>query len=86
MNLLDELDSFISKEYGITLTEYRYVNLGGKYVYVEGHGGIKVLSESEISFVVKKHVISIKGEDLIIKYFDKTTAIVQGRIVQVFVL
>ena len=85
MNLLDELDSFVSKEYGITFNEYRYVNLGGKFVYVEGHNGIKLLADNEISFYLKKQSLQIKGEMLIVKYFDKNTAIVQGRIVQVSV-
>jgi len=86
MNLLDELDSFVSKECGVSLTEYRYVNIGGKFVYIEGHCGVLKVGDKEMSFKLKKNCINIKGEELMIKYFDKSTAVVKGRIVQVLVL
>ena len=86
MNLLEELDNTISKEFGMTLTEYRYVNVGGKFLYIEGHTGIDILGEKEIKFNLKKKKLSIKGENLIIKYFDTSTAIIQGKIIQVTTL
>lgn len=86
MNFLEEIDNYVSKEYGITFNEYRYVNLGGKVLYIEGHTGINILNDKEMSFKIKKKILTIKGEELIVKYFDKSTAIVEGRIIQVEVL
>ena len=86
MNFLDDINNYITKEYGLGVADYRYVNISGKYVYVEGHSGISVLTDKEISFKIKKKIIKISGSDLIIKYFDISTAIVQGQIVNVVVL
>ena len=86
MNFLEEIDNYVSKEYGITFNEYRYVNLGGKVLYIEGHTGINIFNDKEMSFKIKKKILTIKGEELIVKYFDKSTAIVEGRIIQVEVL
>ena len=84
--LLDELDNYITRELGVTLKEYRYINIGGKMVYVEGQSGIVGLSKEEISFRVHKKVCTIKGSDLYIKYYDNGTALVCGSIVSVVVL
>ena len=84
--LLDELDNFVTHELGITLKEYRYINIGGKMVYVEGQKGILGLNKEEISFRVHKKTCTIKGSDLYIKYYDNCTALVCGSIVSVVVL
>ncbi len=84
--LLDELDNYITQELGITLKEYRYINIGGKMVYVEGQNGILNLTRDEISFKFRKKTCTIKGSDLYIKYYDNSTAVVCGSIVSVAVL
>ena len=84
--LLDELDSFVTKELGVTLKEYRYINIGGKMVYIEGQNGILTLNKEEICFKVRKKTCTIKGSDLYIKYYDNCTALVCGSIVSVVVL
>lgn len=84
--LLDELDNYVTKELGVTLKEYKYINVGGKAVYLEGQKGIVTLSKEEISFKVHKKVCTIKGSDLYIKYYDNSTALVCGSIVSVVVL
>lgn len=86
MGLLDEIDNYATRELGITFNEYRLINIGGKLLYVEGHTGINVLGEKEISLHLKKRLLTIKGEGLSIKYFDKKTAYIVGRIVEVVVL
>lgn len=86
MNLLDEIDSYVAKEYGITFKDYRLVNISGKVLYIEGHTGINILGQNEMSFRLKKKLLTIKGENLTVKYFDNSTAIVLGRIVQVEVI
>lgn len=84
--LIDELDSFITNELGITLKEYKYTNIGGKAVYIEGQKGIANLTKDEISFKLHKKICTIKGTDLYIKYYDTTTALVCGSIISVVVL
>jgi len=86
MNFIEEICSHIEKEYGVTVQDYRLINLAGKYIYVEGHSGIKSLSEEEISLNLKKKILIIKGEKLLVKYFDNNTIIVEGSIVQTTVL
>ena len=84
--LLNELDNYITQELGITLKEYRYINIGGKMVYIEGQGGILNLSNEEISFKLRKKTCTVKGCDLYVKYYDNSTALVCGSIVSVVVL
>ena len=84
--ILDELDNYITQELGVTLKEYRYINIGGKLVYIEGQKGINTLSKEEISFKVNKKVCLIRGSDLYIKYYDNSTAVVCGSIISVVVL
>ena len=84
--MFDKLDSYITEELNITLKEYKYVNIGGKIVYVEGQSGILSLSKEEISLKVSNKVCTIKGTDLYIKYYDNSTALVCGSVVSVVVL
>ena len=60
MNLLDEIDSYVAKEYGITFNDYRLVNISGKVLYIEGHTGINILGQNEMSFRLKKKMLTIK--------------------------
>lgn len=86
MNFLEEIDNYIKKEIGSSVSDYRYVNIGGQYLYLEGHSGIILLSDKEMVFALKKKKIDIKGENLSIKYFDYSTVILQGEIIQIQVL
>lgn len=86
MNFLEEIKKLICSDDLLLTNDYRYVNIDGKYVYIEGIVGIKNLSEKEIMFILKKKTITILGEDLFIKYFDNSTATIQGRIISVTVL
>lgn len=80
MNFLDEFDSLVTKELGMTFMEYRFINIGGKFFYVEGHNGINILTKKEISFKIKKKTLSVYGDEMIIKYYDNSTAIIEGKI------
>lgn len=84
--ILDKLDDYITQELGVTLKEYKYINIGGKMVYVEGQSGILNLTREEVSLKVRKKVCTIKGSDLYIKYYDNCTALICGSIVSVVVL
>lgn len=84
--MLDKLDSYITEELNITLKEYRYINVGGKALYVEGQSGIISLSAEQIELKLGKRVCTIKGTDLHIKYYDNSTALVVGKVISVVVL
>jgi sporulation protein YqfC len=84
--LFDDFDTYITQELGITLKEYRYINIGGKMVYIEGQNGILNLTKEEISFRVRKKTCTIKGTDLYIKYYDNSTAVVCGCVISVVVI
>lgn len=86
MNFLEEIKKLVCTGDTLLTNDYRYVNMDGKYVYIEGIVGIKNLSEKEIMFNLKKKTIAVLGEDLFIKYFDNSTATIQGRIISVTVL
>ena len=83
---MEELDNYVTKELGVTLKEYRYTNIGGKMLYIEGQKGLINLSKEEISFKLKNKTFTVKGSDLYIKYYDNNTAIVYGSIISVVVL
>ena len=86
MNFLEDITNFICKDETLIATEYRCVNIDGKYLYIEGIIGIKTLSEKEIEFNLKKKTIKVIGNDMFIKYFDNSTAVISGRIIQTIVL
>lgn len=86
MSLFGEIEKLVNNEFNITLNNYRYINIDGKYVYLEGHKGILHLSDEEISFKLKKKTLSIKGYDLKIKILDNTTSVVEGNVLEVNVL
>lgn len=84
--MFDKLDSYITEELNITLKEYRYINIGGKALYVEGQSGIIALSAEQIELKLGKRTCTIKGTDLYIKYYDNSTALILGKIISVVVL
>lgn len=86
MSLFGEIEKLVNNEFNITLNNYRYINIDGKYVYLEGHKGILHLSDEEISFKLKKKTLNIKGYNLKIKILDNTTSVVEGNVLQVNVL
>lgn len=59
---------------------YRVINLGGTSVYVEGIKSIINLSETEIMLQVKGRAIAVAGNNLKIRYLDKTTCVIEGKI------
>lgn len=86
MNFLEEITKLICKDDTLVVSEYRYINIDGKYLYIEGIIGIKSLGEKEIEFKFKKKSIKVVGDDMKIKYFDNSTVIIEGRIIQTVVM
>jgi len=86
MNFLEDITKLIGEDDLLLTFDYRVVNINGKYLYLEGIVGILNLSEKEIEFKLKKKSIKVIGEDMQIKYFDNSTAVIYGRIIQTIVL
>ena len=66
---------------GISLDNigYRYVNLGGRAVFVMGYNEILQFNNDWIILgLSKKRKIHIKGVDLSIKEMDKTSLLISG--------
>ena len=62
---------------------YRYINIGGKSLYVEGIKSVVEFGESKMQFQLKKCVLEVVGQNLKVKYLDKTTAVIIGEIFSV---
>lgn len=84
MNMLDEVEKFLT-DAQISLN-YRTINLGGKFLYVEGIKNIICLGAEEMQFQLKKQALKIKGTALKVKYLDTNTCVVEGEIKQVEVV
>lgn len=59
---------------------YRYINFGGNGIYVEGIKGVFEIEKDVVSFLLKKDRIIINGENLKVKYLDKSTCVITGKI------
>ncbi len=63
-----------------TSFDYRVVNLGGKSVYIEGIKSVVRLEKNEMIFQLKNCPLCVVGKDLKVKYLDKTTCVIVGKI------
>lgn len=79
--MLDEIDKFMTKT--DTSINFRTINLGGRCLYIEGIKSVISFGLDEMMFQMKKFVLLVKGEDLKIKYLDKNTCVIEGKIVSV---
>lgn len=63
---------------------FRYLNLGGKVVYIIGFKNILKFSSGEISFKINNStIIAVKGNNLYIKEMDSNSAMVCGEITSI---
>ncbi|MBE7076890.1 MAG: hypothetical protein E7374_03240 [Clostridiales bacterium] len=81
MSMMSEIESLMT-EVGAS-SSYRIVNVGGKSLYVEGIKNLVDLKSEQIQFGLKNHLLTIVGNNLKIKYLDKTTAVIDGEIKEV---
>ena len=63
-----------------TSANYRIINLGGSSLYIEGIKLVVCLGENEMQFQLKKCLLVVIGENLKVKYLDKTTCVIIGQI------
>ena len=84
MSLFDEIEKFMQT--GDASINYRYVNIGGKSVYIEGIKFVNKLDKTCMIFKLKTCSIKVEGSELVLKYLDKSTCVITGEIVSVVCL
>lgn len=80
-NFLEEIKENLKDSTG--LDSFNLINLSGKLLYVEGHLGLVTLSKEIISFKVKKAIIVVEGENLILAELSNNTIKICGKIKKV---
>lgn len=79
INLVSELLERVSL--GSEEIGYRYLNLGGKVLYLIGFKSVVKFSSEEITFKINNAtMIAVKGVGLYIKEMDATSAMICGEI------
>lgn len=73
----------IGLEESSVLDGFRLVNFSNRAVYLEGFIKIVTFENTNISFKMKKGILKINGEDLVIKNLNTNTVLVCGNIGQV---
>lgn len=78
MGMLDEIEKLMA---GVGASaNYRLVNLGGKFLYIEGLKSVVSFGSDEMQFQLKKCLLVVVGNNLKVKYLDKTTCVLEGEI------
>ncbi len=80
-NFLEEIKENLKDSAG--LDNFNLINLSGKLLYVEGHLGLVTLSKEIISFKVKKAIVIVEGENLILSELSDNTIKICGAIKKV---
>lgn len=83
MSLMQEIEKLM-QSVGSSYS-YRIINLGGNSVYIEGIKSVVSFGESEMQFQLKKSLLVVAGQELKVKYLDKTTCVIIGKIFSVVV-
>ena len=78
MNMLCEIEKLMGQA-GASIN-YRIINLGGTSLYVEGIKSVVSFGEKEMQFQLKKCLLVVAGNELKVKYLDKTTCVIVGSI------
>lgn len=85
MSMISEIEKFMSNEIN-TSTNYRIINIGGNFLYIEGIKSVVSFGEDEMLFDIKKKGLKVQGSALKIKYLDKTTVVIEGNVISVGVV
>lgn len=82
-NFFNEIKEILKNPKGFDLNGYNIINLSGQILYVEGHLGLVTLSKTLISFKVRKAVVVVEGEDMILAELSDNTIKICGKIKKV---
>lgn len=67
-------------EISSVLDGFRLINFSNRAVYLEGFLKVVTFENTNISFKMKKGILKINGEDLVIKNLNTNTVLVCGNI------
>lgn len=62
------------------IESFQMINISGKIVYAEGQCGLLSLSKEQISFKIKKGVIVVEGQDMVLNELSDNTIKICGKI------
>jgi len=81
--MLEEIEKLMNS--ANTSSNYRIVNIGGKFLYIEGIKNVVSFGINEMQFQLKKCLCVVGGTNIYVKYLDKTTCVLEGEINSVVV-
>ena len=65
---------------GVWVNNFNVINMSNQVVYIEGHKGVVSFDNQQICLKLKKEVLKINGQNLVLKKITASTALVQGNI------
>lgn len=77
-NFLKEIKDNLKNPNNLGLESFNIINISGHLLYVEGHLGLVTLSKELVSFKVKKGVILVEGQDMILSELNENTIKICG--------
>lgn len=78
MNMLNDIEKLMNKV-GSSIN-YRTINLGGKFLYIEGLKSVVSFGEEEMQFQLNKALLIVSGNALKVNYLDKSICVLEGNI------
>ena len=82
-NFLKEIRTNLKNSHNLGLESFNIINISGHLLYVEGHLGLVTLSKELVSFKVKKGVILVEGQDMVLSELNENTIKICGKIKKV---
>ena len=82
-SFLNEINDFLELPMTSTITGYKYVNLAGRLLYVQGYKDILNFNEHEIVLKLKEGELKIGGKNLNIKELNLNSIVIDGKIILV---
>ncbi len=82
-NFLKEIKDNLKNPNNLGLESFNIINISGHLLYVEGHLGLVTLSKELVSFKVKKGVILVEGQDMVLSELNENTIKICGKIKKV---
>ncbi|MDR1093368.1 MAG: YabP/YqfC family sporulation protein [Clostridiales bacterium] len=80
---LSEIAKLTEMPFDTVFAGFRYVNFGGRSLYVQGHKGVVSFGTEKIILRVGKRRLEIVGEGLCVQRLSQNDIVVNGKIVSV---
>lgn len=84
-NYLKEIVDICGLPFSEVLVDTKIVFIGGKALYVGNYRKVITYGKDQIDLRIKKDVLHIVGENLLIKQLDKNEIVITGKIVGITV-